>query len=268
MNSERTRIDRTDIATGEPAATRFFACHAQFHPRIVSLVGSADRRPCRSLIHLINLMRHRRVHWAAMEFLLASQKRHQKSILFKELLLLLLRMAAIAAVVLVVAQPLVRNQWAALLGGTKTHHIVLLDDSFSMSDHWADTSAFDQAKQVVGRLAAQAGTSGYSANVHAAAVLASQANAARGTQPDMLQEPLDAPAFNRSPGASARPDAASADFRRAGRSAGGARSSAAQAGRRRSRRLSGLRFSRRQWHEPQALADSCDGWTMPPRNFT
>ena len=32
----------------------------------------------------------------------------------------------------------------------KTHHIVLLDDSFSMSDRWADTSAFEQAKQVVG----------------------------------------------------------------------------------------------------------------------
>src|SRR5690606_8367227 len=47
------------------------------------------------LIHLINLMRHRRVEWAAMEFLLQSQKRHRKSVLFKQLLLLLLRMAAI-----------------------------------------------------------------------------------------------------------------------------------------------------------------------------
>ena len=62
------------------------------------------------LIHLINLMRHRRVQWAAMEFLLASQKRHRNSILFKQLLLLLLRMLAVAAVVLMVAQPLVRNQ--------------------------------------------------------------------------------------------------------------------------------------------------------------
>ena len=61
------------------------------------------------LIHLINLMRHRRVSWAAMEFLLASQKRNRNSILFKQWLLLLLRMSAIAAVVLMVAQPLVRN---------------------------------------------------------------------------------------------------------------------------------------------------------------
>src|SRR5262245_39625857 len=103
------------------------------------------------LIHLINLLRHRRVQWAAMEFLLASQKRHQNSIRFKEWLLLALRMLAVAAVVLMLAQPHVRNRWAALVGDTKTHHIILLDDSFSMSDRWADTSGFDQAKQVVSR---------------------------------------------------------------------------------------------------------------------
>src|SRR5690242_6983379 len=86
------------------------------------------------LIHLINLMRHRRVEWAAMEFLLESQKRHRRSILFKELLLLLLRMLAVAAVVLMLAQPLLRNRIGSLLGGSKTHHVVLVDDSFSMSD--------------------------------------------------------------------------------------------------------------------------------------
>ena len=71
------------------------------------------------LIHLINLMRHRRVQWAAMEFLLESQKRHRNWILLKQLLLLLLRMAAVAAVVLMLAQPLLRNQWGALFGGTQ-----------------------------------------------------------------------------------------------------------------------------------------------------
>jgi len=30
------------------------------------------------LIHLINLVRRRRVKWAAMEFLLASYKKHRK----------------------------------------------------------------------------------------------------------------------------------------------------------------------------------------------
>ena len=43
------------------------------------------------LIHLINLRRHQRVQWAAMEFLLESQKRNKKWILLRQLFLLLLR---------------------------------------------------------------------------------------------------------------------------------------------------------------------------------
>jgi hypothetical protein len=108
------------------------------------------------LIHLINLLRHRRVEWAAMEFLLISQRKHRTWIILKQLLLLLLRMAAVAAVALIVAGPLLRNQWGILAGTQRIHHILLLDDSFSMSDHWADTSAFEQAKAVVQRIAAAA----------------------------------------------------------------------------------------------------------------
>lgn len=104
------------------------------------------------LIHLINLLRHRRVQWAAMEFLLASQKKNSSWIKLKEFLLLLLRMLAVAAVVLIVAQPRVWDELGRFFGGGKTHHIVLLDDSFSMADRWSDTSAFDEAKQVVERL--------------------------------------------------------------------------------------------------------------------
>ncbi|MBI3839881.1 MAG: BatA domain-containing protein [Planctomycetia bacterium] len=143
------------------------------------------------LIHLINLMRHHRVKWAAMEFLLQSQQRHQKSVLFKQLLLLLLRMAAIAAVVLMLAQPLVRNQWGAIFGGSKTHHIVLLDDSFSMSDHWADTSGFEQAKQVVERLAAQAGHQD-TPQIFTLLRFSRARRLVRGTHPDLVEEPVDA----------------------------------------------------------------------------
>ncbi len=108
------------------------------------------------LIHLINMMRHRRVEWAAMEFLLVSQKKNRTWVLLKQLLLMLLRMAAVAAVVLLVAQPVLQNRWGNLLGGTRTHHIILLDDSFSMSDRWEDTSAFAEAKRVVERIGTDA----------------------------------------------------------------------------------------------------------------
>ncbi|HZZ73824.1 MAG TPA: BatA domain-containing protein [Pirellulales bacterium] len=105
------------------------------------------------LIHLINMMRHKRIHWAAMEFLLQSQKRNRTWVMLKQLLLLLLRMAAIAAVVFLVAQPLFRESFGSIFGGgSKTHHIVLLDDSFSMSDTSNGPSAFDKALQVTGQL--------------------------------------------------------------------------------------------------------------------
>ena len=82
------------------------------------------------LIHLINMLRHQRVEWAAMEFLLVSQKKHRTWVIFKQLLLLLLRMAAIALVVLALAQPLLPDRWGSFLGAQPTHHIVLLDDSY------------------------------------------------------------------------------------------------------------------------------------------
>ena len=57
------------------------------------------------LIHLINLLRHRQVKWAAMEFLLASQRKYRTRVLLRQLLLLALRTLAIAGIVLALAQP-------------------------------------------------------------------------------------------------------------------------------------------------------------------
>jgi hypothetical protein len=108
------------------------------------------------LIHLINMMRHRRVRWAAMEFLLASYKKHRKWIWLKQLLLLLARMAAVALVVAMLAQLKTRDQWLAIFGGRVTHHYVVLDDSYSMSDRVAGASALDAAKQVIASIVGRA----------------------------------------------------------------------------------------------------------------
>jgi len=108
------------------------------------------------LIHLINLMRRRRVKWAAMEFLLRSYKKHRKWIWLQQLLLLLARMAAVALVVAMVAQWITKKQWLAIFGAATTHHFVLLDDSYSMSERSGGSAAFDRAKQVIGEIAAQA----------------------------------------------------------------------------------------------------------------
>ena len=112
------------------------------------------------LIHLINLLRHRKVPWAAMEFLLASQKKFRTRVLLKQLLLLLLRVAAILGIVLALAQPRWKSALGRMLGGGRTAHVVLLDDSYSMGDLSADggigaATAFDRGRLVVERIVAE-----------------------------------------------------------------------------------------------------------------
>ena len=108
------------------------------------------------LIHLINLRRQQRIRWAAMQFLQESQKRNRRWVLLKQLLLLATRMAVVAVFVLMLAHLMLRNEWMSLLGRGTTHHLVLLDDSYSMSDRWGDTSALAEGKRAVQAIVDQA----------------------------------------------------------------------------------------------------------------
>jgi len=108
------------------------------------------------LIHLINMFRHRRVEWAAMEFILVSYKKSRTRILLQQLLLMLLRTLAVAAVILMFAGPKLEGQFAGWLGGRGTHHIVLLDDSYSMNERnlaQGGPPLFDEAITVVQKIA-------------------------------------------------------------------------------------------------------------------
>lgn len=108
------------------------------------------------LIHLINLRRRRRVEWAAMDFLLQSQKRNKKWIFLKQLLLLLMRTAAIGLIALMLAGPVATSAWARFLGRGVTHHIVLVDDSYSLSDRRDWRMVFDEARDAVRAVLQQA----------------------------------------------------------------------------------------------------------------
>lgn len=107
------------------------------------------------IIHLINRMRYRRVRFAAMEFLLQSQQKNRRKLLLEQLLLLLLRMAAVVLLVALISRPFFDPSQLLILQGEKTHHVVLVDDSGSMDDHWAETSAFQAALDAVRKLAQQ-----------------------------------------------------------------------------------------------------------------
>lgn len=112
------------------------------------------------IIHLINLLRHRVIRWPAMEFLLASQRKYRTRILLKQLLLLLLRILAIVGLALLFAQPRWDRNLGGVLGGNRTRHVVLLDDSYSMGEVFGigessdlpATTAMSRGRKMVERL--------------------------------------------------------------------------------------------------------------------
>jgi hypothetical protein len=136
------------------------------------------------IIHLINRMRYRRIQWAPMEFLFESQRRNRRRVLLKQLLLLLLRILIVVLFVALVARPYVGSKLAAFFGGERTHEVVVLDDSCSMNDRWADTNAFERARKAVLQLGKAAAARPGS---HALTVL----RLSRANQPDVLRETLD-----------------------------------------------------------------------------
>ena len=109
------------------------------------------------IIHLINMMRHKKVEWAAMEFLLKSHQKNRSWVWVKQLLLLLSRIALLLLALFMLAQVGCENDRVArLLGGKKTHHYVLLDDSFSMGQQDSQGQAFDRAISMLSSVAARA----------------------------------------------------------------------------------------------------------------
>jgi hypothetical protein len=91
------------------------------------------------IIHLINRMRFKRLRWAAMEFLLKSQKRNRRRLIIEQLLLLALR----CLLVVLAAFLVLRFAWPSLAGGfvgQDGFHVVVLDDTLSMNDRWKENN--------------------------------------------------------------------------------------------------------------------------------
>lgn len=120
-----------------------------------AMIGAMIALPI--LIHLINMMRHRRVQWAAMDFLMQAYKKQRNWIWLKQLFLLATRIALLLTALFLFGQVGCNNErLASLLGGTETHHYVLLDDSYSMSDRVAGVSVFERARKTIQVIAARA----------------------------------------------------------------------------------------------------------------
>lgn len=98
------------------------------------------------IIHLINRLRFKRLPWAAMEFLLKAQKKNRRRLIIEQLILLALRCLLVALVGL-----LVMRFTGFSAGSKQSLHIVLLDDTLSMTDKVGDKdkSCFQRAKSIL-----------------------------------------------------------------------------------------------------------------------
>lgn len=103
----------------------------------------------------LHLMRRRRrvVQWAAIDFLLESDRRNRARVRVGELLLLAARVLCVLLAGLLAAGPKSAELLGGWFGSDRALHLVLLDDSASMSQQEEDQTAWDEASRALDRLA-------------------------------------------------------------------------------------------------------------------
>ena len=115
------------------------------------------------VIHLLYRQRYHEISWAAMEYLLAAIEKSARRMRIQQWLLLLLRMLMLLFVLLAMADPLVSNFSTLPLSAGNTHHIFLLDASYSMAYRDESETDFERAKrQIIERIKAGQGGDAYS----------------------------------------------------------------------------------------------------------
>jgi hypothetical protein len=119
------------------------------------------------LIHLLFRRRYRIVPWAAIRFLLVAERRHHRRL--EQWLLLLLRILVLAlplgAMVAATdwAEPLWQHLWPnagqTLIRAPRTHHVIILDRSLSLTaqPEGAASSRWEAVKRQAAKLLEQAG---------------------------------------------------------------------------------------------------------------
>lgn len=113
------------------------------------------------VIHFLNRLRYKRVRFAAMEFLLHSDRRNRRRVMIEQLILLAMRCMIVLLVVAIISRLVLDSAQLSIFRGARAHHFVILDDSGSMTDRWGDTDAFTEAIKVVrGLLSEGAGQPG------------------------------------------------------------------------------------------------------------
>lgn len=105
------------------------------------------------LLHLVHRRRYRRVAWAAMTFLIAANTRSARRVRLEQWLLLSMRVALIVLLGLALARPIVSMSAPPSLGVSRSHRILVIDDSLSMNARRIDgRTRFERALQTAKNL--------------------------------------------------------------------------------------------------------------------
>lgn len=101
-------------------------------------------------IHLWSRRRHEEHAWAAMAFLMAALRQHARRARFQEWLLLTLRIAVLVLFAIALADPRTAgraNSAFPLAGGEPTHHVLVIDASYSMDLRHGERTGLDRARE-------------------------------------------------------------------------------------------------------------------------
>ena len=104
------------------------------------------------LIHLWSRRQYRAMPWAAMEYLLAANRRQQARRRVEQWLMLAVRTLLIVLVVMAVAEPYLEAARPGSAAGGAVHRVLVLDGSYSMGCRGPDATRFDRAKQIARRI--------------------------------------------------------------------------------------------------------------------
>jgi hypothetical protein len=108
------------------------------------------------VIHLLNKRKYRQTDWAAMRFLLAAIKKNKRRIELEQWLLLAIRTLLILLLVAAMSRPVLESLAPALFAGQRSHRVLVLDGSMSMTRKLTDQTRFDRAKNLARQIVKEA----------------------------------------------------------------------------------------------------------------
>ncbi len=108
------------------------------------------------VIHLLNKRKYRQTEWAAMRFLLAALRKNKRRIELEQWILLAIRTLLVLLLVMAMARPVLESLAPALFAGQRSHRVLVLDASMSMTRKLTDQTRFDRAKSLARQIVKEA----------------------------------------------------------------------------------------------------------------